>query len=84
MSFKWPPVLIVWQDSATSHGWDEPNKPVEPSVIRTIGFLVHHTPGKRGIHRIASSEDDRYVNGIIEIPNVCILDYYDLDVEGVD
>jgi len=78
---KTQPVLIIWQDSATDHGWIEAEKDLSNTTVKTLGFLVAKTPGKRGVHRVAHSSDETYVNGTIDIPNVCILEYYDLDID---
>lgn len=78
VKMKWPPVLCIWQDSATDHGWDESDKEPGDNVIRTLGFLVHQTYGGKGFYRIAHSEDSNYVNGTIDIPKVCVLKMHHL------
>ena len=73
------PVYIVWIDSQTDHGWQEADKKSEDPIIRTMGFLVNETPGKKGMYRVAHSEDGNYVNGTIDIPKVCVIEFYEIE-----
>lgn len=33
-------VEIRWQDTATAHGWHSGTDPINPSMCRTVGYLI--------------------------------------------
>ncbi len=70
------PAVIIWQDSATDHGWKPHDDGDNYHLVRTMGWLVFTSKGKRGIYRIASSEDGNEGNSRIDIPKPCVVKKY--------
>ena len=67
-------VKIVWNDSASYHGWQSKQEVEEIGAkleeVVTIGFLIKET---KQVYVIAHSTDyDKSYCGVLEIPKVCM------------
>lgn len=41
MKFKYPPVVVIWDDATSEAGWvDDPHQYLKPTHAVTVGFLI--------------------------------------------
>ena len=67
--YKYPLVLIIWDDAESDDGWEEAPKELKPALATTVGFLIRKT--KNHI-LVAHSYDNGHTNGRIQIPQAMI------------
>lgn len=65
--FRYPLVVVEWDDAETSGGWEEPPAELGEAIAITVGFLIRETTKHL---LIASSYDstNTHTNGRIQIP----------------
>ena len=65
--FRYPLVVVEWDDAETSGGWEEPPADLGEAIAITVGFLIRETTKHL---LIASSYDstNTHTNGRIQIP----------------
>jgi hypothetical protein len=65
--FRYPLIVVEWDDAETSGGWEEPPAELGEAIAITVGFLIRET-SKHLL--IASSYDstNTHTNGRIQIP----------------
>jgi len=86
---KIKPVLVIWVDSHSGHGWsnvDYIRDRCKPLIIETLGYLVAETEGQIIVVQSKYSEtqkDDIIQQGLgdICIPICSIIERYDLDIK---
>lgn len=63
--YKYPVVVIIWDDAETAGGWEEIPEEIKPAIATSMGFLIKESDDHV---LIASSYDERHVNGRLQIP----------------
>ncbi len=74
--YKYPIVVIIWDDAETAGGWEEVPEEMKPALATSMGFLVKESDDHI---LIASSYDDKHTNGRLQIPKGMIKDMRYLD-----
>ena len=67
--YKYPLVIIQWDDAESSDGWEEAPTELIPSIAISVGFLVRQT---ENYILLAQSYDNGHTNGRFQIPKTLI------------
>ena len=67
--FRYPLVIVIWDDAESDDGWEEAPTELEPALATSVGFLVRQT---KDYLLLAQSYDNGHTNGRFQIPKVNI------------
>jgi hypothetical protein len=67
--FKYPVVVVTWDDAESDDGWGEAPEELEPKLATSVGFLVRQT---EKYILLAMSYDNGHTNGRFQIPKALI------------
>jgi hypothetical protein len=67
--FKYPIVVITWDDAESDDGWAETPEELEPKLATSVGFLIRQT---EKYILLAMSYDNGHTNGRFQIPKALI------------
>lgn len=63
--YKYPLVLVIWDDAETDSGWEQVPDKLEPCLATSVGFLVRQT---QDYILLAMSYDETNTDNRFQIP----------------
>lgn len=71
LKFKYPIIIVLWDDAETAGGWEEIPEEIKPAIATSVGFLVKESEEHI---LLVGSYDDRHTNCRIQIPKRMIIE----------
>lgn len=67
--YKYPLMVVVWDDAQSDTGWEEPPKTLEPSLATSVGFMIRQTSEHI---LLCGTFDEENTNNRFQIPKAII------------